>query len=95
MRPTYPGFTLVISSQRRAANGGGYSLKVVQAWISCISAGCPQFQKLGQTFIVLSESTANIHHVTSAVKTEFGEEHVVITADDLEVWDSSGTQGIN
>ena len=46
-------------------------------------------------FIALLESTINIHHVTSAVKAEFGDEDVVMTLDGLAVhawvWDSSGT----
>ena len=93
--PSYPGFTPVVSQGRRSTTAtGGYSLKVVQARISCISGGRPQFQKLGQTFIVLGESTANIHHISSAVKTEFGDDHIVVTADGLEVRDSSGTQGM-
>ena len=65
----------------------------MQAEISCFSAGHPKFCRVGQMFIPLSESTANIHHVTLAVKAEFGNEYVVVTADSLQVRDSAGTQG--
>ena len=94
MLSSYPSFTSVVSSHgRRGSNGGGSNLKVVQAEISGFSAGRPEFRRLGQTFIPLSDSTANIHHVTSVVKAEFGDEYVVVTADDLEVRDSAGTRG--
>ena len=56
------------------------------------SGGCPVLEKKGQHFVQLSESTANALYVTSAIKNEFGEDHVINTGDGLEVRDSSGTQ---
>ena len=57
------------------------------------NSGSSGFPKVGQTFITLTESTANIQHVTTAVKAEFGDEYVLVTADGLEVRDSTGTRG--
>ena len=45
-------------------------------------------------FVEMTEATANILHVTAAVEREFGEDHVVVTADGLEVKDCAGTQGL-
>ena len=87
-------FASVVSSHgKRGSIGGGCNLKVMQAKISCFFAGRPEFRRLGQTFISHLECTANIHHVTLAVKAEFGNQYVVVTADGLEVQDSSSTWG--
>ena len=67
------------------------TFEVIQAKTTWQSAGHSDFLKLGQTFITLSESTANIHHVTMVVKAEIGDEYV---ADGLEVHDSTGTWGM-
>ncbi len=50
----------------------------------------PSFNKLGQTFIDLTEATANIHYVTSVVQQKIGSDHVVATGDGLKIEDSSG-----
>ena len=60
-----PNFPSVLTSHgRRRSSGGGCNLKVVQAGITCFCFGRPEFRRLGQTFISLSEATANIHHVS-------------------------------
>ena len=66
----------------------------MQAGITCFSSGHREFERLGETFISLSEATTKIHQVSSAVKANFGEDYVVVTADSLEVLDSTGTQGM-
>ena len=70
-------------------------MKIVQAEMvpSNDSNKKPSFNKLGQTFIDLTEATANIHYVTSVVQQKFGPVHVVVTGDGLKIEDSSGTQG--
>lgn len=91
---SYPGFTSVISqSGGRRGGSGAFSLKVVHARITDICNNRPNFVKQGQTFVELTEATANVLHVTAAVQRELGEDHVIVTADGLEVRDSSGTQG--
>ena len=54
----------------------------------------PNYHKLGQTFINISEAIANIFHVTAAVQWVFGDDHYIVMADGLEVKESSGMQGI-
>lgn len=48
----------------------------------------------GQTFIELCEKTANVGYVLTQIQRKFRPEYAVITADGLEVKDSSGTQGL-
>lgn len=92
--PSYSGFQSVIQ-QTRKGSIGGFSLKVVQARITHItSKGRPNFKMEGQTFIELCEKTANVGYVLTQIQREFGPEYAVITADGLEVKDSSGTQGL-
>ena len=55
--------------------------------------GKPQFERVGQVFVNITEATANLMHVLTAVREDFGEDYVVVTAEGLEVKDSSGTQG--
>ena len=42
----------------------------------------------------MSEAIAHVLHVTAAVHRVFGDDHIIMTTDGLEVKDSSGTQGI-
>ena len=42
----------------------------------------------------LTEATANMQYVTSAVQHEWGAEYVVVTSDGLPIPDSSSTQGM-
>ena len=91
--PSYSGFQSVVHQNRR--NGGGFSLKVVQARITHITAkGRPNFEVQGQSFIEVNEKSANVGYIRTQVQQEFGPEYTVVTADGLEVKDSTGTQGI-
>ena len=92
---SYSGFQSVVH-QTRKGNAGGFSLKVIQAHITHItSRGRPDFQLQGQTFIEVCEKTANVMYILTQVQRVFGSEYVVVTADGLEVKDSSGTQGMS
>ena len=92
---TNSGFQSVVH-QTRQGNVGGFSLKVVQAHITHMNArGCPNFQMQGQTFIEVCEKTANVMYILMQVQRVFGSKYVVVTADGLEVKDSSGTQGMS
>ena len=53
----------------------------------------PIFTRHGQIFVNITDSSANLTHILTGVREEFGDEYVVVTADGLEVRDSSGTQG--
>ncbi len=97
-RPQWSGFNSVVNQSRTRTpppppSGPGYPLKVVQAKIVRFDGSKPNFERIGQTFVNITESTANLNHVLTAVQEEFGEEYVVTTANRLEVKDSSGTQG--
>ena len=46
-----------------------------------------------QTFVDVTESTSNVNYVRNAVQKRWGEEYTLVTADGLEIEDSSGTQG--
>ena len=90
---SYSSFQSVVHQNRKST--GGFSLKVVQATITHITGkGRPNFQMQGQSFIELCEKTANVGYILTQVQREFGLDHIVVTADGLEVKDSSGTQGI-
>ena len=69
------------------------NLKIVQANISKTPTGKYEFEKLGQAFIDVNESTANIFYISGVVEKKWGLEYVLITSDGLKIEDSSGTQG--
>ena len=50
-----------------------------------------EFANHGQTFVDVIESTVN--YIRNAVQKRWGEEYILVTADGLEIEDSSGTQG--
>ena len=81
----------IFSSSRK---GQSLNLKVIQANLTRVSNGKVEFTHTGQTFIDLSESTANVHYITSVVQTKWGHDYVLVTSDGLRIEDSSGTQGM-
>ena len=73
---------------------GSVSVKIVKAsFNSKCSGGKREFEKLGQTFVSVTEATANVMYVSSVIRQKWGEEYVLVTSDGLQVEDSSGTQG--
>ena len=40
------------------------------------------------------ETTVNVHYIRSAMQKRWGSDHVIVTADGLEIDDCSGTQHI-
>ena len=70
------------------------NVKVIQATIKRLPGGRCEFCHIGQTFVDIIESTANVHYIRSAVQKRWGSDHVLVTADGLEIEDCSGTQGI-
>ncbi len=77
----------------RTPSGLGYPLKIVQVRILRYVSGKPVYERVGQAFVHICETTANLLHILTAIREEFGDNYVVTTADGLEVKDSSGTQG--
>ena len=69
------------------------NVKVVQAHVSKSATGKLEFHRLGQAFIDVNESTANVFHITDVIQNKWGDDYVLVTGDGLQVEDSSGTQG--
>ena len=67
------------------------SVKVVQATMSRQASGKPSFNKLGQTYLDLTD--ANVSYVKHMIRQRWGAEYTIVTLDGLELEDSSGTQG--
>lgn len=57
------------------------------------SAGNPEFDSLSQMYVDLTEITANITHVTEIVRNQWGTEYTVVSAEGIEIADSTATQG--
>ena len=68
------------------------NVKVVQAHVSKSATGKLEFHRLGQAFIDVNESTANVFHITDVIQNKC-DDYVLVTGDGLQVEDSSGTQG--
>ena len=72
---------------------GTCNVKVVKANMNKLPNGKVEFERLEQTHISIDDRSANVHTVNSAVQLKWGADFVV-TGDGLEVYDSSGTQGV-
>lgn len=70
------------------------NVKIVQASMKRLSGGKMDFTPQNQTFVDVTEATANLHYVSSAIERKWGPEYVLVTADGLKLDDSSGTQGM-
>lgn len=86
-----PVFRSVVAHRR--PGGQSVSVKVIQARLSFSATGRPTFEKLGQVYVEIGEGTANVSYILSVARTEFGENHTLVTNDGLELHDSAGTQG--
>ena len=69
------------------------SVKVVQAQLTRSSSGKAEFQRQGQLFIDVTEATANVPYISSAIQKKWGNDYLLVTVDGLEIKDSAGTQG--
>lgn len=52
-----------------------------------------EFTSTSQAFIDVTDSTANVHYITNVVQKRWGTDFQLVTADGLQLEDSSGTQG--
>ena len=60
---------------------GSVSVKIVKAsFYSKCSGGKREFEKLGQTFVSVTEATANVMYVSSVIRQKWGEEYVLVTS---------------
>ena len=70
------------------------NVKIVQASMKRLPNGKMEFMAQNQTFVDVTEVTANLHYVSSAIQRKWGPEYVLVTSDGLKLDDSSGTQGM-
>ena len=76
-----PNFVTVTGSKKlETAN-----VKVVQATMKRLPNGKCEFTHVGQTFVNVIESNANVDYVTSVVQRRWGSDYVLVTADGLEM----------
>lgn len=68
-------------------------VKIVQASIRHLPNGKMEFIAQNQTFVDVTEATANLHYVISAVQRKWGQDYVLVTSDGLKVDDSSWDKG--
>ena len=69
------------------------NVKLVQAVMSRQPSGKPNFNTLGQTFVDVTEATANVTYIKLVIQQKWGHNYTLVTADGLELEDCSGTQG--
>ena len=69
------------------------NVKLVQAVMSRQPSGKPSFNRLGQTFVDVTEATANVTYIKLVIQQKWGHDYALVTADGLELEDCSGTQG--
>ena len=71
-----------------------FNIKVVQASLKWLPNGRPEFKQLGQSFVDITEATANVQHVQSVVQGRWGPDYILVTADGVQLDDSPGTKGM-
>ena len=69
------------------------NVKIVPAHFMKLTNGKPEFTKIGQTFVDVTETNANVYFITDVIQRKWGREYVLVTADGLKIEDASGTQG--
>jgi len=69
------------------------SVKVIRAIMDASRSGKTEFTPEAQMHLDITESTANVEHVTREVQQRWGEQYRIVTADGLELEDCEGTQG--
>lgn len=57
-------------------------------------SGKIELKGVGQTWVVLTEASANVHFITSEVQRKWGNKYILVTSDALPVEDSPATQGM-
>jgi len=85
-----PTFRSVTATRR----GPSFSLKVVKARVQRQGWGKPEFQPTSQTYVELTEATANVEHILGVISSRWGPEYTLVTNDGLEIEDSTATQGM-
>ena len=68
------------------------NVKVIQASVKRLANGKLEFMAHNQTFVDVTEATANVNYVSSAVLRKWGSDYNLVTSDCLKL-DSLGTHG--
>ena len=55
------------------------NVKIVQASLSKSSSGKPEFHKMGQAFVDVTEATADVYYIPGVVQKKWGKEYVLVT----------------
>jgi hypothetical protein len=66
------------------------NIKIVQASMQRLPSCKMEFLAQNQTFVDVTEVTANLHYISSAIQRKWGQEYVIVTSDGLKLDDSSG-----
>lgn len=69
------------------------NVKIIQASVKRLANGKLEFMAHNQTFVDVTEATANVNYVSLAVQRKWGSDYNLVTSDGLKLDDSSGTHG--
>jgi hypothetical protein len=84
--PTRP----VFSATKKTSH---VNVKIVKVAMKQLPPGKMDFNHLSQTFIDITDDTANVNYVTSMIQGKWGSEYSLVTADGPPLEDCSGTTG--
>ena len=88
--PSQPSYKPILGSRKKDET----NVKVVKATMVKLPNGKAKFTTESQTFVKLTESTANVPFISNAIQSIWGKKYKLVSNDGLEIQDSSGTQGI-
>lgn len=89
-QPPQPSYKPILGSRKKDE----INVKVVKATMTKLPNGKVKFNTESQTFVKLTESTANVPFISNVIQSSWGEKYMLVSNDGLEIEDSSGTQGI-
>ena len=84
-----PSYKPILGSRKKDET----NVKVVKATTTKLPNGKVKFNTESQTFVKLTESTANVPFISNAIQSIWGKKYMLVSNDGLEIQDSSGTQG--
>jgi len=85
-----PYFRSVVSTKKQPE----HLVKIVKAKMTAATkrGGKPSFTFTGQTYLKLTETTANVANVCEEIQKQWGSEYTMVSTDGLEIEDCSATQ---
>ena len=88
----FPPSTPGPSSASRPIFSSKKEISVVQATLKKLSSGKIEFTRENQTYVTVTEETANIDYISQAIQRKWGFHYVLVTSDGLKLDDSA--QGV-